>query len=228
MLLIQKMAGGRLWVCRDHCQAPGLTLPTYFHPPLESHIEVLWSTEQLFTLYMVVPGTVRSLCIFRALTTLVAHAIRVLLFQEQFSQFWKIPFQVNDLNNCSPCSKGNSSRAGNDLSGAWNYTFHSCKWLLELWMLTAHCIRDSDDGHGDKCIQKILVFFCMFYPRVGVTGDEIEAQIHSVSIPCSLYFDSLLFWQRALRLHAKYCFGGPFLLEMQLLFLLSKTFAIIP
>lgn len=35
---------------------------------------------------------------------------------------------------------------------------------------------------------KILLLFYMFYPRVGVTGDGSEAQIHSTSMPCSLSF----------------------------------------
>lgn len=56
---------------------------------------------------------------------------------------------------------------------------------------------------GPNVSKKSYFFFCMFYPRVGVTGDGSEAQIHSTSmpynlsilIPCSKASCQTLFWR---------------------------------
>lgn len=122
---------------------------------------------------------------------------------------------MNDLNNCRPCSKGDSSGAGN---GA----FHSCKWLWELWMLTVHCVRDGDDGQGAKCIQKSYFFSVCFIQELVLLVMEVKPKyiVHLCHITCLFWF--LALWQGTLRLHAKHCFGGPFLFEMQLSFFYPK------
>lgn len=205
------MTRGRLWVCWDHCQAPWLTLLTCFHPHLESHIEVLWSTEQLFTLCMVVPSTVRS---FRALTSLVAHVNHshlvpgaIFLILEK-SHFRWMTLPVTDL-----IQKATLPELGITPPGAGNYVFHSCKWVWELWMLTAHCVRDSDDGQGDKYIQKSYIFSVCFIQELVLMVMRVKPKylVHlchvafcwiqvSFLIPCSLAGSSkascqILFWR---------------------------------
>lgn len=217
------MTRGRLCVCWDHCPAPWLTLPTDFHPHRKSHIEVLWNTEQLFTPCMVVPSTVRSLCIFRALTSL-----GVILTQKHFLNFEKSYFRWMTLTIADLVQKVTLQELGMTSleQGIMCFTVANDCESSKCWQ---HIVSGTVMmAKGINVLKKNLTSFSMFYPRVGVTGDGSEAQMQSISMPCTYPFWFLALWQGALKLHARHCFGGPFLLEMQLSFLLTKTFVMIP
>lgn len=215
------MTRGRLWVCWDHCQASWLTLPTYLPPHLETHIEVLWSTEQLFTLCMVVPSTVRSLCTFRALTSLVAHVNQshlvlgavFLILEDPISGEW--PYQLQTLFK--------------------RRLFWSWEWCISQLQMAARALNvDSTLCQGQwwwprgQMYPKILLFFCRFYPRIGVTCDESEAQIHSTSMPCSLSFLIPCSLTGSSKASCQTLFWRPFLAWSAAIVFLSKTLAIVP
>lgn len=157
------MTRGRLWVCWDHCQAAWLTLPTYFHPHLKCHTQVLWSTEELFTLCMVVPSTVRSLCIFRALTSLVAHVSQshldpgaFLILENPVSGEW--PWQLQTLFQRS--------------------LFWSWEWPLWSWELCIFTV--ANDSESSECWQHIVSGTVMVAKEINV-GKNLTSFLYVLS-----------------------------------------------